>query len=77
MTFHEKKKSSRSNLTTVMNFGGWCRETKESFMYAVHDRSAATLLPIIQNSIRPGITIHIIYLTIMVEMLKWASISLQ
>ena len=38
-------------------FGGWCRETKESFMYAVPDRSAATLLPIIQTYIRPGTTV--------------------
>ena len=34
-------------------FGGWCRETKESFMYSVPDRSAGTLIPIIQASIRP------------------------
>ena len=38
-------------------FGGWCRKTMESFMYAVPDRSAASLLPIIQNSIRPVTTI--------------------
>ena len=40
----------------------WCSvdgvgKPKESFMYAVPDRSAATLLPIIQTSIRPGTTI--------------------
>ena len=39
-------------------FGGWCRETKESFMYAVPDRSAGTLIPIIQASIRPGTNIN-------------------
>lgn len=38
-------------------FGGICRQTRESFMYTVPDRSAATLLPIIQASIRPGTTI--------------------
>jgi transposase-like protein len=38
-------------------FGGWCRATRESFMFAVPDRSAATLLPIIQGSILPGTTI--------------------
>ena len=37
--------------------GGWCRETKKCFMYAVSDRSAATLLPIIQTFIRPGSTV--------------------
>ena len=38
-------------------FGGWCRETKERFMYSVPDRSAGTLIPIIQASIRPGTNI--------------------
>jgi transposase-like protein len=38
-------------------FGGICRETRECFMYAVADRAAATLLPIIQQSILPGTTI--------------------
>ena len=35
-------------------FGGICRETKECFLYTVEDRSSATLMPIIQRSIRPG-----------------------
>ena len=39
-------------------FGGICRETTECFMYTMPDRSAATLLPIIRNSIRPGTTVH-------------------
>ena len=30
-------------------FGGYCRQTKESFLIAVEDRSAATLLPIVKN----------------------------
>lgn len=38
-------------------FGGICRDTNECFMYAVPNRTAATLLPIIQVSIRPGTTI--------------------
>jgi len=38
-------------------FGGICRESGESFMFTVPDRSAATLLPIISDSIRPGTTI--------------------
>ena len=37
-------------------FGEICRETSECFMYTVGDRTAATLLPIIQNAIRPGTT---------------------
>ena len=35
-------------------FGGYCRYTKECFVYPVEDRSAATLLPIIANSVIPG-----------------------
>ena len=38
-------------------FGGYCRESKESFLYAVPDRSSATLIPIIRQSIRPGMLI--------------------
>ncbi len=35
-------------------FGGICVETKEVFMLAVPNRSAATLLPLINQYIRPG-----------------------
>jgi len=35
-------------------FGGICRETKECFIVCVPNRSADTLLPIIQRKIRPG-----------------------
>lgn len=38
-------------------FGGICRETSESFMFCVQDRSAATLMPIITAHIRPGTTV--------------------
>lgn len=38
-------------------FGGICRETRESFLFTVPDRSAATLMPIITQSILPGTTI--------------------
>ena len=35
-------------------FGGIERGTTKSFMVVVEDRSAATLIPIIQRYIRPG-----------------------
>jgi transposase-like protein len=38
-------------------FGGICRETGDCFMFAVPDRTAATLMPIITQSILPGTTI--------------------
>ena len=39
-------------------FGGYCRLTKECFMYPVEDRSAATLLPIIADSVLPDSNVH-------------------
>ena len=39
-------------------FGGYCRQTKECFMYPVEVRSAATLLPIIEDSVHPGSNVH-------------------
>ena len=42
-------------------FGGICRESGESFMFTIPDRSAAPLLPIIWNTIRPGTRIIYIY----------------
>ena len=38
-------------------FGGVERGSKDAFMVEVNDRSAATLLPIIQRYIRPGTTV--------------------
>lgn len=38
-------------------FGGIERESKRSFFQIVEDRSAATLVPIIQKYIRPGTTV--------------------
>ena len=38
-------------------FEGICRETRGCYMYTVPDRSAATLMPMIQNSILPGTTV--------------------
>lgn len=38
-------------------FGGICRETKECFLYAVPDRSEATLSSVILDTILPGSTI--------------------
>ena len=39
-------------------FAGYCRQTKECFMYPVEDRSAATLLPIIADSVLPCSNVH-------------------
>ncbi len=38
-------------------FGGVGRGTNDVFMVEVNDRSAATLLPIIQMYVRPGTTV--------------------
>ena len=47
----------KNNVGRITNqqwvFGGICRETKECFLYALEDGTANTLLPIIQQSIRP------------------------
>ncbi|XP_075213730.1 uncharacterized protein LOC142319939 [Lycorma delicatula] len=39
-------------------FGGVCRETNECFLFAVPDKTEATLLPIIVKNIRPGTIVH-------------------
>lgn len=38
-------------------FGGYCRQTKGSFLCAVEDRSANTLIPLIQKYVHPGSTV--------------------
>ena len=38
-------------------FGAICRETRDCFIVKVPDRSANTLIPIIQQKIKPGTTI--------------------
>ncbi|ODM86605.1 hypothetical protein Ocin01_20076 [Orchesella cincta] len=53
-----KRKYNRGRLTAhehVWIFGGICRETKEMFVQVVPDRSGATLWPIIQRKIAPGL----------------------
>ena len=55
--FSRRKNHQGRQLPQQCVFGGIYRETRECFMYTVPDRSAATLLPIIQGSIRPGTTI--------------------
>lgn len=39
-------------------FGGVCPDTHEGFLFFVPSRDAATLLPIIQQHVRPGSIIH-------------------
>ena len=55
--FARIKNHQGRNLPQQWVFGGICRETRECFMYTAPDRSAATLLPIIAQSILPGSTV--------------------
>ena len=55
--FSRQKNHQGRMLPQQWVFGGVCRQTRESFMYTVPDRSGRTLLPIIQQSIAPGTTI--------------------
>ena len=55
--FSRRKNDQGRVLPQQWVFGGIDRQTRECFLFAVPDRSAATLLPIIQGSIRPGSTI--------------------
>ena len=50
-------------LPTQWVFDGYCRQTKESFLIAVEDRLAVTLLPIIKNYILQGSKIYFDELT--------------
>ena len=54
-----KRKYNRGRLRDgAWVFGGLDRQTDDAFLVVVEDRSADTLIPIIQDKIRPGTTIH-------------------
>ena len=55
--FSRRKSNAGRQLPPQWVFGGICRETKQCFLFTVPDRSAATLLPLIQSHILPGTTI--------------------
>ena len=57
-TVVSRRKYNRGRLVkTQWLFGGISRQTKRCFMVEVEDRSAATLLPIIFENVKPGSTI--------------------
>lgn len=56
--FARRKYNVGRMLPTQWVFGGYCRQTKECFLIAVENRSAASLIPIINQYIRPGSTIY-------------------
>lgn len=55
--FSRRKNAVGRVLPQQWVFGGICRESGECFMVAVPDRTAATLLPIICDHVKPGTTI--------------------
>ena len=54
----KRKNNSGRVLPEIWVFGGVCRETGERFALQVPDRSAMTLIPIIQKYVAPFSTIH-------------------
>ena len=54
----KRKNHAGRVLNEVWVFGGICRETRQRFALRVPNRSAATLLPLIQMHIEAGSTIH-------------------
>jgi transposase-like protein len=55
--FVRRKHNVGRSVSQQWVFGGYCRETRESFIYSIPDRTASTLIPIIADSVLPNSTI--------------------